>query len=171
MPVLERGMAGFSPWAEGNWFNLIQSVGIIGSLWFTAASFQSNSKDRREDTKARKVSNILALSQRHREIWADSYKRDDLKRIFLKQVDLEAQPATIAEIEYLRERAIDFEDGWEIALLTNPEKLRPLALDACEFFSRPLPRLVWEQTKEFRNPKFVLFVERAIERSGRSIIQ
>lgn len=38
-----------------------------------------------------------------------------------------------------------------------------LAADIHGFFSLPLPRLVWEQTKPFRNPNFVRFVETAME--------
>ena len=155
-------MAGPSFWVDVNWFNVVQTVGVIGSLCFTATTVRNDTKARREETKARAVSNIIALSQRHREIWAGTYQPDDLKRIMLEEIDLTAKPATMAEIEYLRGRAVDFEDGWRIALINEPEVLDLLALDAAEFFALPLPRFVWEKAKQFRNPKFVKFVERAM---------
>lgn len=159
-------MAQVLPWLNSNWFSVIQSIGIVGGvagLWFTARYFCEDTKARHEATVQRKVSNILAFAARHESLWANAYQRDDLNRIFLEQVDLAAHPATLMEMGYLANCAVQYEAGWEIADLTKPEELEPLALDVGEFFSLPLPHFAWEKVKKFRNPKFVRFVERAMK--------
>jgi hypothetical protein len=35
--------------------------------------------------------------------------------------------------------------------------------DIRQFFSRPIPRAVWEQTKVFQDHRFIAFVDRALE--------
>jgi hypothetical protein len=162
-------------WVNSNWFSVVQSVGILGGLgglWFTAGYFREDTQARREQANARreanreqKVSNILAFSARHQSLWADTYQHEDLKRILHEQVDLASHPATPIEIEYLRQLAPQLQAGWEIAVLSKPDELEPLALDLADFFSRPLPHFVWKKVKKFRHPKFVEFVERAMGES------
>ena len=60
-----------------------------------------------------------------------------------------------------------FETGWRVEKILNRGELKFLARDAAEFFSLPLPRAVWNKEKRYRNPKFVRFVRRALDRSGR----
>ena len=148
-------MAGFASWLQSNWSSAIGAVGIVGSLWFTAAYF-------REDARARQVSNLLALDERHRLLWNDAHQRKDLRRVFMKQIDLASEPPSVAEEEFLRLAAIHFETGWRLERILDRSELKALAMDAAEFFSLPLPRAVWERTKGLRNRRFVRFVERAL---------
>jgi hypothetical protein len=150
-------MADFLSWVQSNWSSTIGAAGIIGSLCYTAASF-------RQDSKARQVSNLLALDERHRVLWNDAHQRPDLKRIFTGEIDLVSEPPSVAEEEFLRLATIHFETGWRLERLMDRRELEALALDAGEFFSLPLPRAVWEKTKKIRNQQFVRFVERALGR-------
>src|SRR5260221_13307070 len=65
---------GFLNWASDNWFILLQSLGIIGGLLFTAASL-------RLDEKTRRVGNLMAITKNHREIWTALYDRPELSRV------------------------------------------------------------------------------------------
>jgi len=154
-------MGGFSSWIESNWSSVVGAAGIIGSLWFTAASF-------REDSKAKQMANILALVERQRVLWSDANQRQDLQRIFLDNANLYSQPITVAESEFLDLIVLHFETGWRIEQSMDKRNMKGLALDAGEFFSLPLPHGVWEKTKKFRNPHFVQFVEAAIEHTTKS---
>jgi len=131
-------------------------VGILGSLWFTGAYF-------RDDSKNRLVSNLLAIQERHRVFWAEAQQRPDLKRIFSNEVDTTAAPLTAEEEVFLRRTVMHFETGWRLEKILNRGELKLLGRDVAEFFRLPLPRAVWEKAKEFRNPKFVRFVERALK--------
>jgi hypothetical protein len=130
-------------------------LGIIGSLWFTAANF-------REDSKNRLVSNLLAIDERHRALWSEAQQRQDLKRILSQEVDVLAKPLSPEEDVFLRRVILHFETGWRLERILDRGEMKLLARDAGDFFSLPLPHAVWEKTKKFRNPKFVRFVERAM---------
>jgi hypothetical protein len=148
-------MVGIPSWVESNWFSLIQTVGIMGSLWLTAAAAI-------REAKAREIENLLTIAQNHRELWSGVYLRHELDRIFQTDVDMETIPVTVAEKEFLNLVMVHFQMGWRIAKAGGITTLTELAADVRGFFALPLPRAVWEKTKEFRNPKFVSFVERAL---------
>ena len=149
-------MAHFISWVNSNWSSVVGAVGIIGSLLFTAASF-------RADAKNRLITNLLALDERHRTLLSEVKQRPELKRILSENVDLAAQPLTPEEDVSMWQIAQQFETGWRVEKILNRGELKSLARDAANFFRLPLPRAVWEKTKEFRNPRFVRFVERALK--------
>ena len=62
----------------------------------------------------------------------------------------------------MRRMVLFFANGWQLEKALKRGELKLLARDAGEFFSLPLPHAVWEKTKQFRNPKFVRFVEQAL---------
>jgi hypothetical protein len=136
-------MVGFLSWVDSN-FTVIQTVGIIGSILLGIAAANRESKEKA-------ASNLLVIEAQH------------LARIFRLDADL-SQPISIAEEEFLRLVISHFQTIWLIARNGGLLTLKELALDAQDFFALPLPRAVWEKTKAFRNPKFVRFVERAMER-------
>ncbi|MEI7935178.1 MAG: hypothetical protein WCK27_00685 [Verrucomicrobiota bacterium] len=153
-------MAGILSWFQSNWSSVIGAAGIIGSLLFTAASV-------RADAKNRAITNLLALDERHRALWGEVKQRPELKRILSEKVDIAAQPLTPEEDVSMWQIIQQFETGWQVERILNRGELKLLARDAGDFFRLPLPRAVWEKIKEFRNPKFVRFVERALDRHGR----
>ena len=148
-------------WAAGNWFSLVQSVGIIAGLWFATAGF-------RRDGKARITSDLLALTQEHRELWSEAHRRPDLSRIFRTEVDLVASPITTAEQEFLNLVFVHFETGWQLARQGVATPLAVLSLDVRAFFRLPVVRAVWEETRWSRNPEFVKFVNRVLAPLGQA---
>ncbi len=82
-----------------------------------------------------------------------------------EDVDL-SNPPTIAEREFLNLIILHFQNGWRVARTTDAEELKTLEIDAGAFFALPLPQAVWENTKRFRNRRFVRFVERGMGADG-----
>jgi len=142
-------------WIEINWFQVVQTVGIMCGLWFTAASF-------RQAAKAKEAKNILALSEQHRALWSEARQREELLRVFQAESIVLNSPITTAEEVFLNEVIVHYESGWQMAKAGTVLTLKSLAADIQGFFNLPLPRAVWEKTKKFRNPKFVRFVEDAM---------
>jgi hypothetical protein len=153
-------MVGFLSWAQTNWSSAVGAVGILGSLWFTAAYF-------RQDSRTRHLSNILALSERHRVLWSEGHQRPELSRIFCANVDLRTTPVSVAEEEFLNLVFVHFEVGWRLARSIDANEVKTQRADVRGFFSLPLPHAVWEKTKGTRNPRFVRFIERALGKSPR----
>lgn len=149
-------MTAFASWVGDNWFNIAQTAGIIGSLSMAAAA--SN-----REARAKETENLLTLSEHHRNLWAVITQRPELERIFQTNMDVLKSPATPVEDVFLNEAIVQFLTGWRIATAGGITTVRELAADVRGFFSLPLPRAVWERTKEFRNQRFVSFVEKALK--------
>ena len=158
-------MDGFSSWVNGN-FNLVQTVGIIGSLSMTAVALLLTAAASRRESKAREIQNILTLSDHHRNLWAGVAHKSELGRIFQNNAEVLKNPLTVAEEVFLNEAITHYMTGWRIAKSGGITTLKELGTDIKWFLSLPLPYAVWEKTKDFKNQKFVRFVERALDKAG-----
>src|ERR1041384_7848666 len=79
-----------SSWLINHWLDLLQSVGIGGGLFFTAYST-------RRDEGARKIGNMLAIADQHRQIWKEFFSRPQLSRVIETTPDLEKDPISQEE--------------------------------------------------------------------------
>ncbi len=143
---------GFLNWASDNWFILLQSLGIIGGLLFTAASL-------RLDEKTRRVGNLMAITKNHREIWTALYDRPELSRVLDADADLEQRAITREEEWFLRFLILHLNTVHHALKSGVLLKLDGLHKDIRWFFSLPLPQAVWEKTKWLQDSDFVGFVE------------
>ncbi len=142
----------FFGWSEAHWFTLLQSAGIIGSLIFTAISL-------RIDAKVRRIGNLINLTEQHRGIWTQTYRRPELVRVLDSKVDLRSKPVTEAEELFVNLLILHLSSvfrAMQEGMFVSPEGLR---LDIRRFFSRPIPRAVWEKMKSVHNRDLVRFVE------------
>jgi hypothetical protein len=137
---------------DNHGFDLLEAVGIIASLTFTAVSF-------RRDDRSRRVGNLLTLTQSHREVWKEQLHDPKLKRILDPKANLAREPVTRDEeifvtlvIQHLNIVFHALRDE----LTINPEGLRR---DVWQFFSLPIPQAVWSHLKVLQNDEFVAFVE------------
>lgn len=149
---------GFIQWLSSHTIDIIQSVGIIGSLAFTAYSY-------RLETRARRINNLLRVTGNHRDIWSELYDRPELGRVLAADIDLEANP--IRPEEELFVRLLILHLGSTFRAAQNGEYQQPdgLPQDMITFFSLPLPRVVWHQLRAYQDEDFVRFVEDVLRSS------
>jgi hypothetical protein len=145
-------VAAFLRWLDQNWFILLQSLGIIGGLCLTSATV-------RRDARAREATNRLSLLEQHRELWKELHQRSDLFRVRRQDVDLVAQPISTVEREFLNLVIVHFHTGWLLSAAGSTNSPEAMATDVRTFFSLPIPRAVFEETKVLRDRAFVEFVE------------
>ena len=143
-------------WVEQNWFTLIQTAGIIGSLLFGAFAA-------RREAKAREFENHLKITALHRELWSGVTNNPSLARVVEQNPDIVRSPITLAEQEFLNLAINHFQTGWRFAKSGSLVGLDEMTSDVRNFFSLPLPRAIWEKSKSYRNPRFVGFVESALK--------
>ncbi len=155
-------MAGFLAWLETNWFQACQSVSIAGGLLFAALAI-------RRDGKTRRVSNYLALVKEHRELWLEIYRRSELHRITDAEVDLIAQPITLGEDRLVNLLLVHLNTYWELNRQRSILMPRTVADDTRAFLMLPIPRAVWHRTRDYRDPAFVSFVEKALH--GKALLK
>lgn len=142
----------FIQWVAMHGMDLLQAIGIITSLGFATAAY-------RRDDASRKVANLLTLTKSHREIWSEIYQRPELSRVLCRSVDLRAFPITQAEAIFvtflLHHLGAAFRAMQEGMFTTR----QALDRDIRWFLNLPIPRTVWELSREFLEPDFVRFVE------------
>jgi hypothetical protein len=150
------GMEGLQ-WVGEHWFDLLQTVGIVGGLLFTAYTT-------RKDDGSRKIANLIAIKQQYREIWKELYDRPQLARVLEKRVDLKAQPTSLQEWLFVKLLILHLDTVYHAMKADMFVSLEGLQKDIKEFFSSPIPWTIWEKLKPFQDEDFVEFVERC--RSG-----
>ena len=69
-------MAAFPSWVGDNWFNVVQTAGIIGSLLMATAAAN-------REARAKETENILALSEHHRNLWIVIAQRPEFPNVIL----------------------------------------------------------------------------------------
>ena len=131
---------------------LLQSIGIIGSLLLATASFRSDSKDRR-------VSNLIGITNNHRKIWTQLRDQPALTRILEENPDLENRPVSRDEEQFVLFLILHLNASYHAIkdrMLIPPEQLGE---DIRSFFTLPIPRSVWKKTRAYHNQEFMEFVE------------
>lgn len=139
-------------WLPDNWVEILNVVGIVGGLCFTAHSLRS-------ETKTRRIANQLALTEGHRDIWRQLFEHPELARVLNPEIAITPQTVTPQEEIFvglvIQHLSVVFH-AMRDELTINPEGLRR---DVFRFFSLPIPHAVWENVKVMQNEKFVAFVE------------
>lgn len=140
------------PFIVDQWFNVAQTLGIIANSFLLAFAML-------ESARTRRYSNHLSLATQHRDLWEELSRRPELGRILEREVDLENAPIAVPEEEFLRLVILHFHTGWEIGVRDSMMTKEAFRLDVRDFFSLPIPRAVWRNTRKARDPRFVRFVE------------
>jgi hypothetical protein len=143
------------PWLNENWFPFLQSVGIGGSLLFTAVTL-------RRDLQAKRAREFLILAGQHRRLWGQLHRRPKLARLLDPDRDVAARPVSTEERLFLELAFVHFHTGWLLAREGSLTPMSVLAADAGHFFRLPIPAFVWERTKSVLEPEFVTFVDEAV---------
>jgi hypothetical protein len=143
-------------WISSNWFNFLSAVGIIGSLLFTAVSL-------RTETKARRIGNLLNLTDSHREVLSQLVGNPHLSRVLDASADLSKHPVTGDErlcVTIIIQHLNSTFEALKAGLVIKPEGLRK---DVGAFLSLPIPDTVWQNLKALQNDDFVEFVDSCVK--------
>jgi hypothetical protein len=139
-------------WIEANWFSLVQTIGIAASLCFTSRSLLV-------DTRIRKVSNLLHITEQHRSIWMEALGNPKLLRILDAGADIAHKPVSLQERIFVN--FIILHLSALLVAIDSGVLLKPAGLDEDlrELFSLPIPNKVWHDTRRFRDPALIKYLE------------
>ncbi len=143
---------GVAGWLIENFGALLNAVGITGSLLFTAFSF-------RGETRERQLSNLIALTEAHRDIWARLYDEPDLCRILSVDVDLSTVPVSDQESIFLTSLILHLNCVHRAIRMGMFPELEGLRTDLREFYSLPIPKEMWRRLKPLQDRDFIRFLE------------
>lgn len=135
------------------WFQLLQSLGIIGGLTFTGYQiFQS--------TRSRNASHMLEITAAHRTIWSIYLQHSDLKRVTEKDVDIMSAPVSDREKMFISLLILHLNCVVELISRKMIVPIEELASDVEQFFLLPIPRSVWNEVSHLQNSRLILLVEK-----------
>lgn len=145
-------------WIVQNWFDLLSTVGIVGSLLFTAVSLHS-------ETKTRRIANLLTITSNYCDVWKIFLNEPTLARVLDEKANLKAQPVTEAEklfVTMVISHTNSVHEAIQDELLAKQDGLKR---DVKAFFSLPVPKAVWQESKLLQNLDFAAFIESSLNAS------
>jgi hypothetical protein len=142
---------GVSPWLTEHWFDLLQTVGIVGGLLFTAYAAL-------RDERATKIATLFAANEQHREIWEELYTNPRLSRVLKTTANLDKEPISDEEALFVRLLILHLGTVYRAMKSGTFVTLDGLQRDIQEFFSLPIPKAIWEKARPFQNADFVEFI-------------
>lgn len=143
-------------WISKNWFDLLQTVGIVGGLLFTAYTA-------RKENQGRKIENFIAIKQQHREIWTLPYEHSKLFRVLQTDVDLITKPISDEEELFVKLLILHLDMAHRAIKTGVLVKIEGLDKDIKGFFGAPIPQAIWRKIKRLQDQDFVKFVEASLE--------
>jgi hypothetical protein len=148
-------------WLEHNWFALAQT-GILASGLFLlgfASLFQA---------RARRITNLIKLTQQHRDLWERMYSQPELARILDPKADLTTKEISPEEQMFVVFIILHLNTTYFATRAGLFQKQDSLGKDIERFFSLPIPRAIWQKVKILQEPPFAKFVERYLPPPGQS---
>lgn len=143
---------GVSAWVAQHWLDLLQTIGIVGGLVFSAYTTW-------KDERARRIGNSIAITEQYRQIWKELYERPELSRVLAKDADAKKQPVSDQEELFVRTLVLHLGTVYRAMKHSEFVKLEGLRKDVQEFLSLPIPKAVWNNIKRFQDRDFVAFLD------------
>jgi hypothetical protein len=155
--------AGPEQWFRDHWFQLLQSLGIVGGLVFTGWNI-------RAANRARRLSTLLEIAKSHRDIWGKAFGNPSMQRVLAADRDLAFEPLSQDERVFATLMIIHLSCLFEARKSKSMLPLEHLEDDMRDFMSMPVPTSVWQQMKGYQNADFVAFVDAALMTSSRPTV-
>jgi hypothetical protein len=146
-------------WIGHNWFALVQTVALAFGLLLIGIALLL-------EARARRVGNLIQLTQQHRDLWERMYSQPELARILDPGADLTKIEVTAEEEMFVVFIILHLSSTYYAMRSGFFQKLHGLSKDIERFFSLPIPHAVWDKVKVLQEPPFVKFVERCYPTSA-----
>jgi len=150
---------GFYGWVGQNWLALVQTAALFTGLLFTGIAVML-------DARARRVGNLIQLTQQHRDLWERLYTQSELARILDPAADAVKSPVTVEEETFVIFLILHLNNTYYATRAGFYQKMHGLRKDIERFFSLPIPHAVWEKVKDLQDESFVRFVDTSLVSPG-----
>src|ERR1043165_9767785 len=119
-------------WIAHNWFALFQTGVLAFGLLFIGLGILS-------EAKARRVSNLIRLTEQHRELWERMCSQSELARILDGDIDVKKENVTPEEEMFVIFIILHLSNTYFAIRAGFFQKPHALRSDIEEFFSLPIP--------------------------------
>lgn len=132
--------------------NHLQFLGTTGGLLLTAYTIH-------REGQARRIGNLIAITERHGQIWEQLFQNPGLSRVRKSDVDLEKQPISDEEMVFVKMLIVHLDTVRQAINAGMFVRMEGLRQEIRDFFQLPIPRATWEKIKPYQNLDFVAFIE------------
>ena len=131
---------------------ILGMAGIIAGLIFNGLNYRRAANERR-------IANLFSRTAAHRQIWYTLLAYPALKRAIEPNLPKIVTPS-VEERIWVRSLILHFVADFHAHRfrLSIPEK--GLEKDVRQFFAKPIPKIVWDESRHYQDPAFVAFVEK-----------
>jgi hypothetical protein len=137
---------------DHNWLGLVQTGAVALGLLSVGAGLLLSAR-------ARRVANLIQLTQQHRDLWERMYSQPELVRILNPDANLGKTGVTVEEEMFVVFIILHLSSTYYAMRSGFFQKPHGLRKDIERFFSLPIPSMVWEKVKALQDAPFVKFVE------------
>lgn len=145
-------------WLTESWFEIFQTLGIAGSLWYAGKALVLDRRTRRTEI-------LLSLTEAHRSIWEKMIEHPELSRILDRGIDVVDAPPTEPETRFVKLLLLHLASVHRAILDRAYEPAPEMEDDVRIFLSLPIPRHVLRGVLPFQEKSFRLYVESLISDS------
>lgn len=139
-------------WTNHNWFALVQT-GLIAAGFFVVGIAILL------EARARRVANLIRLTEQHRDLWERMYSQPELARILDPSANLAKKGVTAEEEMFVIFIILHLSSTYYAIRSGFFQKPHGLRKDINRFFSLPIPRAIWEKVKVLQDAPFAKFVD------------
>lgn len=139
-------------WLAKNWFQLVQTTGIVAGLVFSGWAAYAQ-------YRALRVDGLVRLTEGHRALWQEVFEKPALLRVVDPAADISKQPVTGEERLFVLLLVLHLQTAFEASRAGVIAPIWGLERDIRSFFALPIPRAVWDQVRDFQSPTFRAAVE------------
>ncbi|MEI6786308.1 MAG: hypothetical protein WCQ21_35965 [Verrucomicrobiota bacterium] len=144
----------FAQWLSHNWFALVQTAILAAGLFLIGVASLL-------EARARRVGNLIRLTEQHRDLWERMYSQPELARILDPGADLARMEVTVQEEMFVIFIILHLSSTYYAIRSGVFQKPHGLRKDIERFFSLPIPRAVWDKVKTLQDAPFVNFVHQS----------
>ncbi len=148
-------LASAGTWLSLHALQLIQSLGILGSLMFAGIALRNTGR-------AQRMANRFHLAEQQRKIWGEQANQKELRRVLRPDADLSEEPMTEDERRFLTSAILHLGTTFEARRTKTVDPIEGLDRDAAWLLSLPLPRARWSEMKDVQNRSFVEYADRLL---------
>lgn len=145
-------LASIFEYIKPNFIDIIQTIAIVATLYFTGRQFKKDMEDRR-------CTNVYNAVQSHRELWFKQSDDRRLSRIFKTNIDLKKHPVTEYEKTFVTMVILHMYAFYETYKFGTYPMEDGDKKDIKNFLSYPISNDVWNIVKIYQSKDFVEFIE------------
>jgi hypothetical protein len=141
-------------WLETNWFSLLQTVSIIGTLSIATIAVRSSGR-------ATKGSNTLAIASSNRQIWGQLITNPVLQSV-TRHTMMPGEEVRYDELRFVLQVIHHIETSFELAQTGGIKPVQNMRRDIHATMTLPVFRVVWQDAKAYQDNSFVEFIDSCI---------